>query len=106
VTCTTLLGSIFAGKLCSSRQHVALWYTARILTFVISIMTVFWAVRDTVDGPSFSFASAIVAIAASIFALSLVEPLKERLETLFGSARNRVETRAHLVRKLKSTDTA
>lgn len=54
-------------------------------------MAVFWAVRDSVEGPSFSFASASVAVAASVFALSLVEPLKERLETLAGLARKRIK---------------
>lgn len=91
VTCTILLGGIFARKPCSSRLRVALWYTVRIPGFVISIMAVFWAVRDSVEGPSFSFASASVAVAVSVFALSLVEPLKERLETLAGLARKRIK---------------
>jgi hypothetical protein len=88
VIATTLLGRILAGRVCSSQKRVALWYTARILAFTISIIAIPWAVWDSVEGPSFSFAAATVAVAACVFALSLVDPLKARLETVVGLRRS------------------
>lgn len=105
VIATTLLGSTFADQLSLSQQRVALWYTARILAFAISIIAILWAIRDSLKGPSFSFASAFIAITAFIFALSLLEPLKPRLEVLLRWKRNPVKARAGVIRKFGATDT-
>ena len=104
VIATTLLASTFAEKFSLSRRRVTLWYTTHILAFSISVIAIAWAIRNAFEGPTFSLASAVIAITACIFALSLVKPLKARLEVLVGWKRNPMKATAGM-RKFRITDT-